>query len=135
MQRLLTAAQPERYALGKNMKVVSKANSDHYHWGEGCDGWHLVKSQTLSVIQERVPPRSSEVRHIHEKSEQFFFVLSGCATLEVNGEEFQITAHQGFHVPSNTLHQLINNGDVDLHFLVTSTPPSHVIALKYEHNK
>ncbi|MGY6555169.1 MAG: cupin domain-containing protein [Wenzhouxiangella sp.] len=107
------------------MKVVSTTNSEHYQWGDRCDGWHLVKSPALSVIQERVPPGCSEVRHLHQKSEQFFFVLSGCATLEVNGEAFQIAAHQGFHVPSNIPHRLRNDGDVDLHFVVTSTPPSH----------
>lgn len=107
------------------MKVVSQANTEHYLWGEGCDGWHLVKSSKLSVIQERVPAGCSEVRHLHQKSEQFFFVLSGCATLEVNADIFQITQHQGFHIPRNTPHQLRNDGDEDLHFVVTSTPPSH----------
>ncbi|ASA57754.1 cupin domain-containing protein [Vibrio gazogenes] len=107
------------------MAVVSKDNSEHYQWGEQCDGWHLVKSQSLSVIQERVPPGCSEVRHLHNKSEQFFFVLSGCATLEVNGETFELLQNQGFHVPSNTPHQLSNRGHTDLHFVVTSTPPSH----------
>ncbi|MBE9159816.1 cupin domain-containing protein [Nodosilinea sp. LEGE 06152] len=107
------------------MKVVSKINSEHYQWGVGCDGWHLVKSAALSIIQERVPPGCSEVRHLHGESEQFFFVLSGCATLEVNGEAFQLTEHQGFHVLRNTPHQLRIDGQIDLHFVVTSTPSSH----------
>lgn len=107
------------------MTVVSKENAEHYLWGEGCDGWHLVKSKSLSVIQERVPSGSSEVRHLHQKAEQFFFVLSGCATLEVDGETFEIKEHQGFHVPSNIPHQLSNRAQTDLYFVVTSTPPSH----------
>ncbi len=107
------------------MAVVSKENAEHYQWGDQCDGWHMVKSQGLSVIQERVPPGCSEIRHLHKKSEQFFFVLSGCATLEVNGEICELKESQGLHVPSNTPHQLINRGKTDLHFIVTSTPPSH----------
>ncbi|WP_407330366.1 cupin domain-containing protein [Enterovibrio sp. 27052020O] len=107
------------------MVVVSKENTEHYQWGNRCDGWHLVKSESLSVIQERVPAGCSEVRHLHHKSEQFFFVLSGSATLEVNGETYELTESQGFHVPSNTAHQLSNFGPEDLHFVVTSTPPSH----------
>ncbi|MCG6467188.1 cupin domain-containing protein [Vibrio parahaemolyticus] len=128
MRRLLyCVAHPltGRYALGGDLAVVSVKNSEHYQWGEQCDGWHLVKSQNLSVIQERVPPGCSEVRHLHKKSEQFFFVISGCATLEVNGETFELLENQGFHVPSNTPHQLSNRGQTDLHFVVTSTPPSH----------
>ncbi len=107
------------------MSVVSKGNSEHYQWGDECDGWHLVKSPALSVIQERVPPNRGEVRHFHSKSEQFFFVLAGSAALEVDGEVFLLSTHQGFHVPCNRPHQLINNGQVDLHVMVTSTPPSH----------
>ena len=107
------------------MNVVSIENVDHYHWGDQHDGWHLVKSDALSVIQERVPPGGREVRHLHVRSEQFFFVLSGRATLEVAGELFQLDPNQGIHVPANTPHQLSNETDQDLHFLVTSTPPSH----------
>lgn len=85
----------------------------------------MVKSKSLSVIQERVPAGCSEVRHLHKKSEQFFFVLSGCATLEVDGETYELKENHGFHVPSNTPHQLSNRCQTDLHFVVTSTPPSH----------
>ncbi|MCH1931311.1 cupin domain-containing protein [Shewanella sp. A25] len=107
------------------MTVVSNENAPHYLWGEQCDGWHLVKSSKLSVIQERVPPGCAEIRHLHEKSEQFFFVLSGVATLEVNGETFELQPQQGMHVPCNTPHRLCNRGAIDVHFMVTSTPPSH----------
>ncbi len=107
------------------LKVVSKENSEHYPWGRDCDGWHLVKSKNLSVIQERVPPGCCEIRHLHTQSEQFFFVLSGCATLEVNGSAYQLNAYHGFHIPHGIPHQLRNEGDTDLHFVVTSTPPGN----------
>jgi len=107
------------------MKIVSTGNSEHYHWSDKCDGWHLLKSTTLSVIQERVPPGSSEVRHLHEKAEQFFYILSGIATLEADGEVHQINANQGIHIPAGKLHQLKNASDTELIFLVISSPPSH----------
>lgn len=107
------------------MTIISKQNAEHYKWGEEYDGWHFVKSKALSVIQERVPPGGREIRHLHQHAEQFFYVLSGYATLEVNGETHQLNAQQGLHVPSNTPHQLSNLGEVDLHFIVTSSPPSH----------
>ena len=107
------------------MSLISRKNAEHYTWGDLCDGWHLVKSQALSVIQEKVPPGCSEVRHLHEKAEQFFFILSGTASLEVDGTLFQIKAHQGVHVLPGIPHQLKNESDEDLVFIVTSTPPSH----------
>lgn len=44
------------YLKGNHMEVVLKDSVEHYRWSENCEGWHLAKSETLSVIQERVPP-------------------------------------------------------------------------------
>lgn len=107
------------------MSVASTENVKHYIWGENCDGWHLVASANLSVIQERVPSGSSEVRHLHNKAEQFFYVLSGIASLEVSGTIHLLKPNQGFHVPAGTPHTLSNRHDQTLNFLVVSTPPSH----------
>lgn len=108
-----------------NMKIVSIENAEHYNWGENCDGWHLSKSDTLSVIQESVPSGSFEIKHYHEKAEQFFYVLSGIATLEVNNEKYILKPNQGLRIPAKTVHQLKNESNTDLLFLVISTPPSH----------
>lgn len=105
--------------------MISKENAEHYIWGENCDGWHLVKSEHLSVIQERVPAGMSEVRHFHNHAQQFFFVLSGAATIEVAGKGHVILPQQGMHVPAGVPHQLKNQAEQDLEFIVTSTPPSH----------
>ena len=61
--------------------IVNKENAEHYYWGQNCDGWHLLKSDSLSVIQERMPAGTAESRHYHEKSQQLFFVLSGEANM------------------------------------------------------
>lgn len=108
-----------------NMTIISRDNAEHYRWGDNCDGWHLVKTSQLSVIQERVPSGASEVRHYHEQSEQFFYVLSGVATFGIDGVEYSLTANQGIHVPAGVPHQLKNDSAEDLAFIVTSTPPSH----------
>lgn len=105
------------------MASVSVKNGEHYVWGDGCDGWHLAASEHLSVIQERVPAGASEVRHFHNKAEQFFYVLSGIATLEVDGAVHQLHANEGFHVPAGIAHTLSNAHQGDLDFLVISTPP------------
>ena len=105
--------------------MTSIETAEHYTWGDGCDGWHLVKSQTLSVIQELVPPGCREIEHYHKRSEQFFFILSGIATLEVNGVSRQLMPLQGFHVKAGVKHQLSNEHKENLSFTVTSTPPSH----------
>lgn len=108
-----------------NLAVISKDNASHYKWGSNCDGWHLAKSERLSVIQERVPPGAGEVRHFHENAEQFFFVISGIATIEVDGVIHQLNNQEGIHVPAGAKHELRNESEIDLSFLVISTPPSH----------
>lgn len=105
--------------------AVSTANAPHYHWGDQCDGWHLARSDSLSVIQERVPPGCSETRHLHKHAQQFFYVLQGEATLEVDGHSQVLQTGEGMHVNSGQAHRLSNEGSSDLHFLVVSTPPSH----------
>jgi hypothetical protein len=50
---------------------ISKLTAEHYVWGEECDGWHLVQNSNLSVIHERMPSNTSEVKHYHEKSLHF----------------------------------------------------------------
>ena len=107
------------------MAVISTDNASHYRWGESCDGWHLLQTETLSVIQERVPPGCAEVSHYHEHAEQFFFVLSGEGTLQVGDDIFVLGPQQGLHVPAGTRHQFSNRAQGDCHFIVTSTPPSH----------
>ncbi len=107
------------------MPVTSRENSEHYKWGNDADGWHLLKSDSLSIIEESVPPNEREKRHYHEKSQQFFYVLSGIAHLEIAGEVFEVPANSGIHVPAGQPHQLINNGSGQLHFLLVSQPKSH----------
>jgi mannose-6-phosphate isomerase-like protein (cupin superfamily) len=103
---------------------ISKQNAEHYIWGNHCDGWHLVKNKDLSVIHERMPANTSEVRHYHQKSRQFFFVLSGTATLEMNGERVTITPLEGIEVPPLVPHQMMNESNRDVEFLVISQPTS-----------
>lgn len=107
------------------MSIVNTENSEHYKWGNNADGWHLLKMDSLSVIEECVPPDEKEERHFHNNAQQFFYILSGTAQLEVSGKLFQVEAGSGVHVPAKTMHQLSNIGSGNLRFLVISQPMSH----------
>jgi mannose-6-phosphate isomerase-like protein (cupin superfamily) len=109
----------------QELSPVSKSTAEHYIWGNGCDGWHLVKNPQLSVIQERMPAGTSEVRHFHHQAQQFFYVLAGKAGMEIDGRPIALTAGEGIWIPSGTLHQIRNESGDDVHFLVVSQPPSH----------
>jgi mannose-6-phosphate isomerase-like protein (cupin superfamily) len=104
---------------------VSKAISEHYTWGERCDGWHLVKTDTLSIIQERMPAGTTEVLHFHHKAQQFFYILSGVATFELNDDTIEVGPNEGLHIKPRQKHRITNTGNTDLWFLVVSEPKSH----------
>ncbi len=102
--------------------MISKNTAEHYTWGDGCDGWHLVKRPELSVIHERMPPGTAETRHYHERARQLFFVLSGTATLEVDGVRETLSPQQALEVPPGVPHQIFNESDGDVEFVVISQP-------------
>jgi mannose-6-phosphate isomerase-like protein (cupin superfamily) len=105
--------------------MVSTKTAEHYTWGDGCDGWHLLRAPGLSVIQERMPPGAAEVRHLHARARQFFYVLAGRLTMELDGERYHIGAGEGLEVPPGAAHQALNDSTADVHFLVVSHPPGH----------
>lgn len=107
------------------VSLVSTQNSPHYSWGDRCDGWHLVRSPGLSVIQERMPAATAEVRHRHGRARQFFYVLAGELTLEIEGVTSALLVGQGCEVAPGIAHQVLNRSGAVVDFLVISQPPAH----------
>jgi len=103
---------------------ISKENGEHYQWGDNCDGWHLLQERSLSIIHERMPPGTEEVRHYHQEAGQFFFNLIGTTTIEMDGNRFELKPFEGLEIPKQTPHQVFNRSDSDIEFLVISQPPT-----------
>ena len=106
-------------------ETISTQTAGHYTWGDGCDGWHLVRHESLSVIEERMPPGAREQRHRHARARQFFYVLDGQLTMEVEGGFHLLRAGDGIEIAPGQRHQAINDSGADVCFLVVSSPPSH----------
>ena len=107
------------------LSVINEGLAEHYTWGNNCEGSHLIKTNNLSVIQQRMLPNSTETSHYHTKAEQFFFILSGIGTMAFNKCVFTIPTNSGIYKPAGSKHRLSNQHNTDLVFTVTSTPPSH----------
>lgn len=104
---------------------ISTATADHYVWGEICDGWHLVRTGELSIIEERMPPGSAEQRHWHQHARQFFYVLEGELTMQFDDRATVLKPRQGIEIAPGLPHQAKNPSKTDTRFLVISQPPSH----------
>lgn len=100
----------------------SKKQTKPYTWGSNCTGWPLVQTDGLSVIEELMPPGTSETMHLHRNAQQFFRILSGTATFEIANATLSVPAGSGIHIPPNTWHRIINTTELPLEFLVVSQP-------------
>ncbi len=107
------------------MQIVDRSNTEHYFWGVGCDGWHLLNRDDINIITERVPAGASEQRHFHVNSRQFFYILTGEAAIEVDGTRHILQAQQGLETPPGAVHQFCNESSHEVTFLVISSPKSH----------
>ena len=107
------------------LRPIRCEDAEHYTWGSNCDGWHLVNNAALSVIEEQMPPGAAEVLHYHERAQQFFFVVSGEAVMEVDGQQVRLTARDGIQVLPGVRHKIRNVSKKPVRFLVISQPPSH----------
>lgn len=105
--------------------MIDRAHGEHYVWGAVNDGWHLVKQDGLSVIEERMQPGSAEVRHYHRAARQFFRVLSGELTMEVGGTVTVLHPGEGIEIAPGVPHQARNDSDGPTEMLVISSPKSH----------
>jgi mannose-6-phosphate isomerase-like protein (cupin superfamily) len=105
--------------------IIKKEKAEHYIWGGICDGWHYLKSDSLSIIREKMPPNTSEQKHRHNIAQQFFYVLEGSAVFHFNNEVFNINKGEGIHIPQGTDHFISNRTDQELEFIVISQPKSH----------
>ena len=104
-------------------KIVSKHQSlTHYKWGNNCDGWILADEINLSVKQERMPAGSSEELHLHKKSQQFFFILKGTATFEIDNERLEVKEQEGITIKPGIAHRIMNYTAEDLEFILSTQP-------------
>jgi mannose-6-phosphate isomerase-like protein (cupin superfamily) len=104
--------------------VTSIESAEHYIWGEACDGWHLLKRDDMSVIQERVPAGGTEVMHYHDHARQFFYILEGQGEMVFEDQTIGLKKGQGIEIAPLIKHQFTNQSDKDVHFLVISVPPT-----------
>ena len=102
--------------------VISIEHAEHYIWGEVCDGWHLLKRDDMSVIQERVPAGGAEVMHYHTKARQFFYILEGEGAIVFEDQVVTLKKGQGLEIAPQVNHQFKNQSSADVHFLVISVP-------------
>ncbi len=102
-------------------RIISTKTADHYNGAAisapTTDGWHLVKTPDLSVIEELMPPGTCERRHYHLHARQFFYVLDRDLTLEIDGQDFVLQSGEGIEIAPGQPHQAFNRSAAPVRML------------------
>jgi mannose-6-phosphate isomerase-like protein (cupin superfamily) len=105
--------------------IVNQDTAYHYKWGKACEGWVYLARDDMLVIEELMPPGTSEHRHKHLHARQFFQAIEGSLTIEVEGEEFALAPGDALEVPPGQRHQVRNDSEANVRFLNLSSPSAH----------
>lgn len=77
-----------------------------------------------SLAEASLPPGGSTQRHHHRLSEEFYYILEGSGTMEIDGETRKVAPGDAILIPAGAWHQIRceESGD-SLRFLCCCAPP------------
>ena len=65
-----------------------------------------------SLAEARVPAGSATERHYHKLAEEFYFLLEGSGTMEVDGVSREVGSGDAILIPPGAWHQLTATSDL-----------------------
>jgi mannose-6-phosphate isomerase-like protein (cupin superfamily) len=74
-----------------------------------------------SLAEASLTPGGSTDRHYHKLSEEFYFLLEGSATVEVEGENREVGPGDAILIPAGSWHQI--TAHTPTRFLCSCSPP------------
>jgi mannose-6-phosphate isomerase-like protein (cupin superfamily) len=91
-------------------------------WKQLINGMHL-NGPWNCIEYVVIPPGASCGRHTHLRTEEIYYILSGAAEMELNGEAVELTSGDLVTATIGTSHATINRFDRDMEFLVVEVFP------------
>ena len=76
-----------------------------------------------SLAEATLPPDGSTQRHYHRLSEEFYFILEGGGTMEIDGEARLVGPGDAILIPAGAWHQIRSDKASALRFLCCCAPP------------
>ena len=80
-------------------------------------------SVNQSLAEVRIEPGNATSNHIHRKTEEIYFILSGTGRMHLSKKEIIVGKDDAIIIPNGREHKIENIGDTELVFLCCSTPP------------
>lgn len=105
-----------------DLNIFSTNNCiESYTWGGDCNGWTFIDA-SVSIKQELMPPGTKEKCHYHEKASQYFYILKGIATFDIEGVIVEAGVQKLVEIKPLQKHLICNKGEEDLEFVLFSSP-------------
>ena len=132
---------PKRRSVVKRKPMVQSATD--YEWVDlaGHKDAALTKllvtnkvcgSQRLDFYISSYAPKAYAEEHVHEKSEEVFYFISGQGLFVLDRTRYTISAGSIVFVPPNTRHGIFNTGFDPLVFAIACSPPEVTFQENYE---
>ena len=80
-----------------------------------------VESQSLA--EATIPAGSATERHYHIMSEEFYYLLDGSGSIEIDGEIRKVRRGDAILIPRHAWHQIRADQNVNLILLCCCAPP------------
>ena len=115
----------DRPELLRAAAIAAKTGTHSHPWNPQSEmkgvrlGYETGLRRTGISLARIAPGKESFVYHSHEREEEWLYILSGAATAEIDGEEYEVGPgdFMGFPTPS-VAHHLRNTGAEDLVYLM-----------------
>jgi mannose-6-phosphate isomerase-like protein (cupin superfamily) len=106
----------------KHAAAVQPLVSEHGEIVYELIGHAAGGSQAHSLAQIVLPPGKTSLKHYHPVAEESYYILSGTAQMEIDGETAILGPGDSVVIPPTKAHQITNAGDDDLVFLAVCVP-------------
>lgn len=80
-------------------------------------------AERLSLAEARVMPGDRTREHLHRRSEEVYYILSGGGEVYLNGRGARVEAGDVVLIPPMTRHYVVNKGEEELVILCACSPP------------
>src|SRR5580704_14228415 len=127
---MATIVRGEHRAFGPIVNDVSGlaetrrqvGGEDVCRWKMLMNGMHL-EGQWNSVEYVLIEPGASVGEHVHARTEEIYYIVSGQAVVTVDGAEIMTGAGDLITAPIGTTHSIANRGPEDVRFFVVEAFP------------
>lgn len=105
------------------------------HGGSGELGWKrfvtglMMHGHWDSFEHNTLKPGGIIGEHVHTRTEEIYFIVSGSGLMHYNDETHQVRAGDLIMTPLNGRHGIENLGDTDLEFIVVEALPPSIVDL------